>query len=331
MKARHAVSRINGLSVWQKIFCTLLAVTLLCLMVPNGLRANATAVYGDKETDTKAEEVNINDFAEPVKTDFEQKDYYGATDFPTLGSSVTFDPKSFNLDETTGYFKVQTAKVTVEQAIYWAVNPSKLNFSFDSIKLNENDEISKEDLVKYFMAIGEAIPYLGQLGADPSPVPFGQLDYYEEEVHGSYTANMESAIVIPDYMIDFAEEVLPGLIKPIIRDSETMVYSVAEILRYGLNSIIPSNTELTFEPRNYPPFPGWPFYNDGSIFMLNLYLGQGNTLMDILKTTNIVAKRVIPINQTEILDPMFKSNSNNLLGSNNADNANVNIQPYFMN
>lgn len=67
MKAKHAPSRIKSLSMWKKVLCVLMAASLLSLMVPNGLCANAEqtteitdaneAIIEETQSNEKAEEV----------------------------------------------------------------------------------------------------------------------------------------------------------------------------------------------------------------------------------------------------------------------------------
>lgn len=321
MKAKHTIARIKSTSVWQKIFCALIAVSLLLLMVPNGLRANAITA-NDEKNSTPAEEVNKaqeNGKLENNLASAPVNKAYAASDLPTLGSSVTFDAKSFNMDETSGYFKVQTAKVTVEQLIYYLTD-SSITEAFNSMTLDKNGNISEQDMAAYITAIAAAGPSL----------PFDQLDYYEKDYQGSYTAHTETALVIPDYLIDFAEELAVGQMGV----SAAYIITALEVLRNGLNSLIPSNTELIMEFGNQSnaSIPAWPFTNDGSIFLFNMYLGQGNSLMDVLKTANLTITRVIPMNQGELADPMFSNNSNDLLTSNKAqEKTEANLQPFFMN
>ena len=121
MKAKHAVARIKGLSVWQKIFCTLLAVTLLCLMVPNGLRANADNSVAEQsngnvgsqqvEVKTQTEQETLDAFK--AKYAESQAAVNGEAGWWTLNSDVTFVPSSYNAEETAGHFMEQKAQLPI--------------------------------------------------------------------------------------------------------------------------------------------------------------------------------------------------------------------------
>lgn len=65
------------------------------------------------------------------------------------------------------------------------------------------------------------------------------------------------------------------------------------------------------------------------MFMLNMYLGEGSTILDALKGANLTFTRIVPVFPTSIPNiPDFRSNG--LLGSNGQDNS-ANVAPYFAN
>ena len=62
--------------------------------------------------------------------------------------------------------------------------------------------------------------------------------------------------------------------------------------------------------------------------MFNMYLGHGNTLLDMIKGANLKVTRVVPITQGFIPD-FSDYKSNNLLGATGESNEATNVQPYF--
>ena len=114
MKAKHAVVRIKGMSVWQKIFCALLAVTLLCLMVPNGLRANADtnvvkANDVTKEVTKQTDDETLGDITSKLNADVNVASASPIPGLKVLNSVENFIPSSWNAEQTAGNFTVQKA------------------------------------------------------------------------------------------------------------------------------------------------------------------------------------------------------------------------------
>ena len=117
MKAKHVAARIGSTSVWTKVFCAIIAVCLLMLMIPNGLRANATTSVVEQsngnvdlqqgEVKTQTEQETLNDFK--AKFAEAQNQSYGEAGWWTLNSDVTFVPSSYNSAETAGHFVTQKA------------------------------------------------------------------------------------------------------------------------------------------------------------------------------------------------------------------------------
>lgn len=68
MKGKHVnVASIKRAALQHKILCIIMAISLLCLMIPNGLRANADsevatdAVATETQNEAAAEEVTTNE------------------------------------------------------------------------------------------------------------------------------------------------------------------------------------------------------------------------------------------------------------------------------
>ena len=152
MNGKHRSDR--RLATWQKVFCVIVAASLMLLMIPNGLRANAAIT--DEKTDAvkKVEEVKTDETIK-VETEMPQKAVDAAQNglsafndqlqveaapwwVPTLKSSVDFTSVGLFSDETSGYFTVQQGKVWPEALkdanensnAYGATPPGKIDQSW---------------------------------------------------------------------------------------------------------------------------------------------------------------------------------------------------------
>ena len=302
MKSKHAITRINGLSVWQKIFCILIAASLLALMIPNGLHANATENQLPEQPKPEQKQLvddkMINDNGGENKSPL-----VTAEDFMSLGSTVHFDGTSYNVEQTAGTFTVQTSTLTVQQVAYDIIKEILPKEYY-----KQTGSITQEDFAKILKAVNDflASGFSGDSEPGGSPIPFDQLKYTEETGKTSVDIDMRNALVIPQFLKDLEFEGFAFL--PFI------------------NSIIPSNTDNWFFPDGLP--------NDGAICMINLFLGEGENILEIVRNCSIRITRVIPI-----IPALYHGEDpdhireNNLLGSENKHNAsvNANIQAYFMN
>ena len=124
MKARHVAARIGNASVWSKIFAGILAITLVMLMVPNGLRANAANSVAEQNTNgttdlqqgkvkTQTEQETLDAFKAKYAESQNLAAANGEAGWWTLNSDVTFVPSSYNAEETAGHFLEQKAQVSL--------------------------------------------------------------------------------------------------------------------------------------------------------------------------------------------------------------------------
>lgn len=305
MKSKHAITRIKGLSVWQKIFCTLIAASLLALMIPNGLRANADENQSPEQpkpeqkqlvqTETKTEAGADEGLMEDLNV--------GVGDLLSMESIVHIDGASFNMEQTAGTFTVQTATATVQQIAYDIIKEI-----LPSETYKQTGSITREDFARILKAVNDCVASGLSDNAAPggSPFPFDQLKYTEETGKTSVDVDMTKALAIPQF----------------IKDMEIEGFAFLPFI----NSIIPSNTYNWFFPDSLP--------NDGAFFMVNLFLGEGNDILEIIRNCSVRFTRVVPVIPALYHgDEPVPFMQNNLLGSENQNNAEdiTNVQAYFMN
>ena len=326
MKAKHTIARVKGLAMWQKIFCALLALTLLSLMIPSGLRAVAATPFNGEPTnesteETQAEEVITNNPA-PLLGDkqAEANGEVNALDFqwPRVNSTADFVRRSWNSEATAGYFQTQKVDATVVQLVETLL--PYVGDLFRSYGINSVTDIKDE------ASLAAAINVLDQCAVDNGEsnrtskagwlyLMLNKL-MKQEDVHQDTTADFTNAVWVPHIPID-PEHMVPEKVDDSNEGKKPVIPEVLYALNY-INSMI---------MLDYQKMPGLEnalhVKADGSVIYIYVTLGEGNLLEKITGAAVHVA-RIIPIIPQM---RMFHTNQN-AFQSNGAE-ADENVQAFF--
>ena len=142
MKAKHAVARIKKSDVWYKVFCALIAATLLFLMVPNGLRAHAenatdaeNAAIEETQSEDNAEEVT----QEPNSDEEISVPVLETSNDATTGVTLNFSVGTMDGGQTTGTLAYQwyswdgdVKQEPIFGTASYITDPHALNMTYDS-------------------------------------------------------------------------------------------------------------------------------------------------------------------------------------------------------